>query len=458
MVEEAWKLTLAEGLEMISRGVQSAEEWVHGLLARIAECEADVRAWAAVDGDGALAAARQVDRGEAAGPLAGAAVGVKDIIDVAGLPCEGGSPLFAGRVPETDAPVVSRLRAAGALVLGKTVTCELATNAPSVTRNPWNPAHTPGASSSGSAAAVAAGMVPAALATQTGGSILRPAAYCGVAGFKPTYGRLSRKGVIALSWSFDHVGMIARSVADLSLLFAAMAGGGGTGEAPTDGPDGDLVPASAPRSPRRVCFPKDDFLPLASQEVGDFIGSAVSRLRHAGVEVVEGRLPEGLDAVHGANRVVIRCEAAAYHEAAFRENPDAFGPDIRNNVLTGMMVPAVRYLDALRLKSRFTRKMDALFQDFDLMITPSTMDTAPLAEVSTGDPLFSEPFSGSGNPAITLPVGRGGGNLPIGIQLAGARMGEAGLLAAAKWCESELGWKAEIAASAKTKFARGETR
>ncbi len=434
-MSETWRLDLGIGLRRLSGGGLTAREWVRALTARIERFDHMIKAWVALDRSAALAAAEVIDAGRAAGrapgPLAGAPIGVKDLIAVKGLAWEAGSPLFAGRVAETDAPAVARLRAQGAIVMGKTTTCELGSNWPSQTRNPWNPLHSPGGSSSGSAAAVAAGMVPAALGTQTGGSILRPAAYCGVLGFKPTYGRISRSGVVPLAWSADHLGVLSRSVRDAAQLFAAMAGAG----------DAEC----AARRPRRVLFLKDDFLPRAAPEVADWTLRAVDRLTAAGIAVDAGRLPEDLDSVHGIHRVVVRAEAAAYHADRFQERPEAFGPDIRNGIVSGLMVPAAHYLRALRLRSRFVRRMDRLCDRYDLVVAPATPETAPLAEVSTGSPLFNEPCSISGHPAITLPLGRGDNNLPVGIQLIGSRDRDEDLLAAARWCELELGWRAEIA-------------
>ena len=428
MSVEPWKFSAIEGLKAIRGGGLSAAEWASSLLARIRECEPLVSAWAHVDDKAVAAASGKFDRDL---PLAGVPIAAKDIIDVAGMPCEGGSRLYAGRTAAGDADTIAKLRRSGAVLLGKTVTCELATNAISPTRNPWNTDHTPGGSSAGSAAAVASGMVPIALGTQTGGSILRPAAYCGVVGFKPTAGRVSCEGVMALSWSLDHFGFIARSAADAALAFDAVVGGQGEFE---------------PVRPARIGYLKADFLARAADEVAERVEASVARLRDAGVEVVEMRLPRDMDSVHAVTRTIIRAESAAVYEDAFRENPDAFGPDIRNNVVTGLMIPAAHYLRALRLRSEFSLRLEDLFAECDLLLTPSTMDTAPRWDVSTGDPLFSEPFSLSGHPAITLPAGFGAKNLPIGVQLVGAWKRDDRLLRMAAWCGAELGWSAAIAA------------
>ncbi len=446
---EPWRLTISEGMDRIRQGSLTACDWIRSLLSRIDHCEEGVKAWVQVDRKGALAAARRADeareRGEDGGPLAGAPYAAKDIFDIKGLKREAGSPLYAGFVAEEDAVCVARLRAAGAVALGKVVTTQFANGDPSVTRNPWNLDLSPGGSSSGSAAAVAAGMVPAALGSQTTGSTLRPAAFCGVAALKPSYGRIPRGGVIKVSWTFDHVGLIARSAEDLGRLLEVMSGP----DASDDGAPDVEVPAyatdSAPRRPERVCFLKDDFLSRSSRGVAEAVSHAVSCMKEKGVVVEEGRLPIGPEQVHAAHFIARCVDSAAYHEDMFIENADEYLPATRTTVTTGLMVPAVHYLKALRLRARFIREMDRLFERFDLLVLPTQMDIPPPWEESTGDPGFNEQFTFSGHPALTLPAGRGERNMPVGIQFGGRRFGEADLLAAARWCEEELGWRAEIA-------------
>jgi len=308
-VTEPWRLSLSEGVRRVQEGSLTAADWVRSLLGRIDRCEGRVRAWTHVDREGALSAAEAADRrrasGARAGALEGASVAFKDIIDVRGMPREAGSPLCAGYVPGEDASAVASLREAGAILLGKAVTTEFATSDPSVTRNPWNLARSPGGSSSGSAAAVAAGMVPAALGSQTGGSTLRPAAFCGVVGLKPTYGRIPRTGMVTVSWSLDHVGLIARAAEDAARLLTALAGPDGRDEAAPAVPVPDYAVVSAPRRPGRVCFLREDFLPRASQEVAAFTARAVARLREAGVAVEEGRLPADFDQLHAAHPQIV---------------------------------------------------------------------------------------------------------------------------------------------------------
>ena len=447
-MREPWRLSLSDGLRSIREGGLSASEWTRSLLERIDAVDTEVRAWAHVDKAGALARAKAIDERNAGGacvePLAGAPVGFKDIADVAGMPREAGSPLLKGHLPDEDAPLAARLRRAGAVFLGKTITTQFATSDPSITRNPWNLERSPGGSSSGSAAAVAAGMVPGAVGSQTGGSTLRPAAFCGVVGLKPTYGRIPRSGMVPVSWRLDHVGIIARCAEDAARLFTAMAGADGDGRQASDSVASDYTEASAPARPERVCFWKEDFLSRASREVADRIEERVASLKDLGVDVEEGRLPVDMEEMHAAHRIIMRVEAASWHERMFLENQAAYAPEIHKNIAAGLMTPAVHYVNALRFRARFIRKMEIFLRQFGLLILPAHVACAPMTEESTGSALFNEPFTQIGFPSITLPVGRGENSLPIGIQLGGRRFGEAELLAAARWCEAELGWTAQM--------------
>jgi aspartyl-tRNA(Asn)/glutamyl-tRNA(Gln) amidotransferase subunit A len=446
---EPWRLTLSEGIDRIKEGSLSSADWVQSLVSRIDQCEDQVKAWVQVDRNGALKAAQKVDEARAEGrdigPLSGAPYGAKDIFDIKGLKREAGSPLYIGYVAEEDAACVARLREAGAVALGKVVTTQFANGDPSVARNPWNLDLSPGGSSAGSAAAVAAGMVPAALGSQTTGSTLRPAAFCGVVALKPTYGRIPRGGIIKVSWTFEHVGLIARSIEDLARMLEVMSGPEESDDASPEVPVPAFGAESAPRKPERVCFLKQDFLPHASAEVADRISSAVSQMKEKGVTVEEGRFSTPPEQVHAAHFIARCVDSATYHEDMFIENADEYLPATRTTVTTGFMVPAVHYNKALRLRARFIREIDQLFERYDLLVMPTQVDTPPPWEESTGDPKFNEQLTFSGHPAVTLPVGRGKGNMPIGIQIGGARFGESDLFAVARWCEEELGWRAELA-------------
>lgn len=449
MLTEAWKLTLSEGLDQMAEGKLSAAEWTQSLIGRIDALEDRVKAWTQVDRQGALAAAEKADTlrtaGEVQGSLAGVPYAAKDIIDIKGLRREAGSPLYTGYVPEEDAACTGRLREAGAVALGKVVTTQFANRDPSITRNPWNLDRSPGGSSSGSAAAVGAGMVPAALGSQTTGSTLRPAAYCGVMALKPTYGRIPRSGIVKVSWNFDHLGIIARSIEDIARLLEVVSGPDPGDQGAPDVVVEKYAETSTPRKPRRALFYKSDFFPRASDEVAERMLEATALLKENGVQVEEGMLSLNLDQIHAAHFLGRCVDSATYHEDMFIEFSDEYAPSVGMTVTTGLMTPAVHYLKAMRLQARFTEAMDAVFKKYDIVILPTQLEAPPPWEESTGDPLFNEQLTFSGHPAVTLPMGCGADNMPLGIQLGGRRFGESDLLAAARWCEEELGWRSEIA-------------
>lgn len=444
-MSEYWKLSLSEGLRRMEEGTLGAAEWTRSLLSRIDACEDRVKAWAQVDREGALDAAERVDDarsgGAGLGPLAGAPYAAKDIIDVRGLRREAGTEILKGEAAAEDAVCVARLRDAGAIALGKAVTTPFAQGDPSITRNPWNLERSPGGSSSGSAAAVGAGMVPAAFGSQTTGSTLRPAAYCGVPALKPTYGRIPRTGLIKVSWNFDHVGVIARGVEDIARILAAAAGPDGADHRAVEAPP---PPAEiAPRKPEKIAWLKH-VLDQASAEVAEWTERAVSRIESAGVAVEEVELPLSLEEINAAHFIARCVDAAAHHQDLYEAHGERLPPYVRRSLTIGYMTPAVHYVRAMRIRANFTRKMDDLMSRRDLLALPSFDAGAPPWEESTGAPAFLQPLTFSGQPAVTLPLGRGDMNLPLGIQFGAMRLGEEKLLAMARWFEDEMGWLAEF--------------
>jgi Asp-tRNA(Asn)/Glu-tRNA(Gln) amidotransferase A subunit family amidase len=436
------ELSAAAAAARIARRELSPVALVEALLARIEHLEPRLHVWAALDRAGALAQARQRERQTAAGapcgPLHGVPVGVKDIFAVAGLPTRAGSRVFHA-VPAEDATTVARLRAAGAIVLGKTHTTEFALADPAPTRNPRHEGHTPGGSSSGSAAGVAAGMMPAALGTQTAGSVLRPAAFCGVVGFKPTYGRISRHGVLPLAWSLDHVGTLTRTVADAALLAEVMAG--------PDGRDGTCPPvaverlaeaARAPRLPDRLLV-GEVYPERLHPAAGGRLHAVAARLAAAGARVEELRLPDAFAAALATHDVIMSAEVAALHLEGVRRHADAYGPLLRARVEAGALVPAAAYLHAQRLRHRIRAAVLPLFDEADCLLVPAAAGPAPEGLASTGDPSFNAPWSLLGLPAIALPAGTDASGLPLAVQLVAAPWQEARLLGVAAWCEGVLG-------------------
>ncbi len=409
-------------------------------LDRIDRLDARLRAWVVVDQAGAgrtaEARARQASRGEFLGPLHGVPIGVKDIFDVAGLPTEAGSPLRAGCVAAADAPIVARLRKAGAVVLGKTVTVEFACFDPSPSRNPWDPElrHTPGGSSSGSAVAVAAGMCPGALGTQTGGSLVRPASYCGIAALKPSFGRLSTEGIVPVSYHFDHPGPLARRVDDLALLWQVLRGDGheGSGSTPPTGSEGSA------RRPRLGWI--EVFGEHADAVLRVAVHSALGRLREAGATIAPVTFPEPLRHIQTQHRRIMAAEAAAYHRRDFTEHRMQYGPMISELLDEGLAMTATDYADALAWQRQFRPRVAALLAGFDALLAPSIDTTAPSTLETTGSNLFQAPFSCAGLPVVSLPCGLASDGMPAAVQLVGRFDGEEALLAVARWCERQFGF------------------
>ncbi|MCS7160577.1 MAG: amidase [Gemmatales bacterium] len=432
-------LTLAEQLRL--RRI-SAEELTRQCLQRIEMEDAQLRAWVMVDAAGALEQARRCDeefaRGQVRSWLHGIPVGVKDIINVAGWPTRAG---VAGIEPEPcteDAPVVTRLRQAGAILLGKTVTTPYAAFDPPPTQHPWLVGRTPGGSSSGSAAAVARGMCYAALATQTGGSITRPAAYCGVAGLKPTFGRVSTRGVLPLAPHLDHVGAIASSVRDLAVMLAVIAGFD-----PQDRFSVHLpVPPAAsflrpgPNRPRLglISGPWDD---RVEETMRQALREACDCWQQQGAVLQNLTTPLGFRDVLRWHRVIMAVEAAAFHETPYRNRPQNYPPKIAALVEEGLQIPAVEYVRCRESQEHWRRQMLTCFHAVDALVTPAAPGPPPTAE-TTGDPCCNAPWSFLGYPTVGFPVKRTEANEPLAVQLVGRPFCEPCLLAIAAWCEEAL--------------------
>jgi len=435
-------LSAAHAAQQIRDGKLTSEELVQACLERIRALEPKVQAWTFLDEDHALAQARAADErkrsGEPIGPLHGVPVGVKDIFDTADMPTENGTVLHRGRMPRQDAVPVSRLRAAGAVILGKTVTTECAYFSPGKTRNPHNPEHTPGGSSSGSAAAVAAGMVPLALGSQTNGSVIRPAAFCGVYGFKPTHGLVPRTGVLPLSRTLDHVGLFARSIEDAALLLEQLQG--------HDERDPDTRPraripfeklaAEEPPIPPVLAFIKTPHWERADADTKEAFAELVEALGPH-VEQVE-LMPSALDAWDW-HRTIMSAEMAANLEREWRAGKEKLSPQLRELMERGRVVRAVDYQRALRSIGPVVESFDELFMErYDAILTPCALGAAPKGLASTGDPAFCSLWTLLGMPAVSLPLMRGENGLPLGVQLVGRRNFDARLMRTARWLVEKL--------------------
>ena len=431
---EAYKLGISKASELIHCGSLTPSQLLEALLKRIELLEPHLKAWVTVDEEGArLQAERLTDEAENGrfrGALHGIPIGVKDIYYTSGVRTTMGSPLYGDFVPEVDAASVRLLKEAGAIIIGKTETTEFAQADPAPTRNPWNLNHTPGGSSSGSAAAVSSGMCQAALGSQTGGSVIRPASFCGVVGVKPTYGLISKRGVYPLAWSLDHVGFFTRSVEDAAVLLSALAG-------EEHGRPREL------NGPPRIGVIRGYFHELAHEEVWRGHEQALEVLRDAGAEVLDVPLPDVFEVVPSAHRVIMASEAASVHEERFRTDPHGYRRNIRAMIAAGLMVPASTYLRALRIRGRFIEAMSAAMEGFDCLVTPSTTTPALRGLESTGNPAFNAPWSYGGFPTITVPTGLTQDGLPLGIQIVDLPLNESHMLGVAGWCEGVLNFPKE---------------
>lgn len=434
-------LTAIEARDRIVRGELRAAELTAACLTRIDEREADLHAWAFVDPGLARQAADGLDRyrasGQPLGLLHGLPIGVKDIIDTADMPTENGTPLDAGRRPERDATLVARLRGQGAVILGKTVTTELAFYAPGPTRNPHDTDRTPGGSSSGTAAAVAAGMVPLAIGTQTNGSVIRPASFCGVVGFKPTHGLIPRTGVLRHSAPLDTIGTFARTVEDAALLADAIAG--------HDGADADTAPAAPPailqtalsEPPVRplLAFVKSPAWERAEPATRDAFAELVAALDEAVREIA---LPDIFETGTDTLRKLMMAGFAKNLAGYYERGRDRLSAVMRAAIEEGRSVSAPDYLTALDWRAALNHGLDQLFGTYDAILTPAAAGEAPQGLDSTGDPAFCTLWTLCGTPAISLPLLVGETGLPLGVQLVGARGNDGRLLRTARWLVHHL--------------------
>jgi amidase len=381
-------------------------------------------------------------------PLAGVSVAVKDIIDTADMPTEFNSPAYVGRRPAQDATVVARLRAAGATILGKSVTTEFAFRHPGQTVNPWNSAYTPGGSSSGSAAAVGAGIVSLALGTQTQGSVIRPAAYCGVVGFKPTYGTIARTGVLPLAWSLDHVGLFTRSVADAAYVLKLVAGAG------PDDPHASHVPlASTVAAGRRIG--------MLVRQVGGAVEPAqqaaldalAERLSRDGAEIVMVDLPAEIFDTPAHALTLMGVEAAITHGDLYRRSPELISAPMRGLIEEGLRCAATDYAKAKVLQGRMAHRFDAWLRKtmtLDALLVAPANGEPPHGLDSTGDASFCAPWTFLGVPAVTVPMSFGPAGLPLGAQIVGAAGSDAALLDLAEWIEARTNWASRVSTTSDT--------
>ena len=437
---ELHDLTVAQAARLIEKKELSPVKLLQVLLERIDRLEPRLEAWVTIDREGALGAAHQseeeIGRGQYRGPFHGIPVGVKDILYTEGLKTTSGSRIYADFVSDYDATAVARLKEAGAVIVGKTVTTEFAMMDPPPTFSPWNPDHTPGGSSTGSAVVVTTRMVPAALGSQGSASNLRPAAYNGIVGLKATTGRISLTGVFPHGFTNDHVGIMARTVEDAALMLSAVAGHDPADPSSLRDPVPDYRAAlDTQKTPPRIGVLRDYFFENAEPETRKHAEETVQRLAEDGARFEDVKLPKSFATSHAAHNVLGRVQSAVTHEEVFRQRPNDFSSRIRGAIEVGMLIPGVRYVQALRLRTEFRRDMSEIAGRYDALLTPATPGPAPKGRDWTGDMRFQIPWSYCGLPTIAVPSGLHPSQLPLAIQLIAEPLAEEKLLAVARWCE-----------------------
>lgn len=427
---------LCEAAEHIRDGRITSSELVADCLKRIDEVDPAVKAWAHLDRDLVMQQAKMADERRALGmdigPLHGVPVGIKDIFDTADYPTELGSPIWQGRTPRQDAAAVARLRSAGAIILGKTVTTEYAYFHPGKTTNPHDSSRTPGGSSSGSAAAVASFMVPGAIGSQTNGSVIRPASFCGIVGFKPTHGLIPRSGALLLSRALDHVGTFGRSVQDVALLAELMAG--------YDKEDPDTKPVarphlartavSEPPLPPRFAFVKSPVWDQADKDTQEGFAELVETL---GEQAAEVDLGPSFGRIVEMQKIIMEVEMAHNLRRDYGEASAKMSQQLRQLIERGRTYKAIDYAGALAGIETANALANEVFGEYDAILTPAAPGAAPKGLESTGNPVFCTIWTYMGTPAVTLPLLQSESGMPVGVQLVGKKGNDSRLLRTANW-------------------------
>ena len=417
-------------------------DFMESLISRVDSRESELNVWANFDKENALFLAHKAHKKflkdpNSVGSLHGVPFGVKDIFFTKGIRTECGSKIFKGFIPDYNSEAVSKLQRSGAINIGKTVTTEFAGFDPSITCNPWNTNHTPGGSSSGSAVGVSVGMIPFSLGSQTGGSVLRPASYNGVVGFKPTYGLISTFGVMPLAWSLDTVGTFSKYAKDLPLLLDVLSG--------YDSRDKGSVKISRKKylfqknlqkSPK-IGVLRSHFFEKANKDVVENVDLAINKFKKSGAEIVDFRVDFSYEDVLNMHKVLMYVEGASVHQKNYQKRPDDFGQKISESIETGLMTSAVEYIKAQKFRKFVKGQLIEKMIDFDFVLTPST-PTAATDFSTTGDASFQSPWTYVGFPTITIPSGLDNDRLPLGIQIIGIPFSDGSLISNAIWCEDLL--------------------
>jgi Asp-tRNA(Asn)/Glu-tRNA(Gln) amidotransferase A subunit family amidase len=437
-------LSAREAIQAILDGEITSQDLIKDCLDRIVEFDGTVGAWIHLDPDHALEQAREADdqrsRGRPLGPLHGIPVGIKDIIDTKDMPTEMGTPLLGGREPAGDAAIVEKLREAGAVILGKTVTTELAVYSPGKTTNPSDPSRTPGGSSSGSAAAVASFMVPLSVGTQTNGSIIRPASFCGVMGFKPSFGRISRHRVLLQSPLLDTIGVFARTLEDVSLIADVLM--------EYDSRDKSMEPRARPKISHIMDEPPpaEPHLALVRSPVWDQAEDTTKDAFRELISVIGDRvdiveLPAVFAEAHEAHRRILEADLAKNFAKEYRDGKKKLSAVLCDMIKRGHKVSAVEYNEAIEQVGQLDEEMADLFLEYDAVLTPAAPGEAPIGLESTGSPAFCTIWTLCGTPALNLPLLQGPNEMPVGVQLVGEKGDDGRLLRTANWLINTLNEK-----------------
>jgi Asp-tRNA(Asn)/Glu-tRNA(Gln) amidotransferase A subunit family amidase len=421
------ELSATEIVSKIAAGETTCEAVARDCIARISARDGVVKAWVNFDPEIALGQARALDGASTRGPLHGVPIGLKDTIDTFDMPTEMGSPIYRGNRPRADAACVALLRRAGAVILGKTATCEFAGSAPPQTTNPHNAGHTPGGSSSGSAAGVADHMVPAALGTQTGGSILRPSSFCGIFGYKPTYNTINKMGVWPAADSIDTIGWLARSIDDMEMLTA-------------------VLRMQTPQPPRkfdgtlRIGVWRTDLWDTAQPESKAAVEEAAKKLGKAGAPVRDAELPDAFNGLHIIARSTIAFyERAACMAFAWDHHREKLSPQMQRYIENGLKISRDEHVAGMKRIDECRSLLGPVFEKYDVLLVPCVPGEAPKGLGATGDPSMQAIWTALHTPTMTLPTHRGPNNLPVGIQLVAQRYDDDRLFACARWVWDKIG-------------------
>ena len=445
---DLYPLGLLDTLRAYREGRATVQDYVASCSQRVAALEPRIQAWEWFDASRAMAEAEERAGGILQDlPLFGIPVGVKDIIATRGIPTRYGSRIFATNVPTHSAWIVRRLEALGGLVMGKTVTTEFAYRQPGKTRNPWNTAHSPGGSSSGSAAAVAAGFVPIAIGTQTLGSVIRPAAFCGVVGYKPSFGAISRTGILPFSATLDTVGVFARSVADAAWFGTCLMGPDPRDESTlTKGPEKILrVPLEARTAPPRIAVVRTPKWPLASEAQRQHFDASLAKLQAAGATLREVNLPRLFDNAWDNAMLLLTRDAVKSFASIESRHRIRLSPHLIEILDRGHRVSPEQYIRARERREEYRRWLDGVFERSDAIATIPAAGEAPEGLANTGDATFAMLWTQAGMPAITIPSGLGPRGLPLGLQIVGRYREDQGALEAAAWVEATLAFNPGLA-------------